>query len=373
MRKVTTINLNNNAYQIDEDGYEVLRKYLEDADRSLASNPDRAEIMADLEQAIADKCRVTLGQYKTVVSAAEIERILKEMGPVVGAAEQASSADAGASGSTGPATGNPPRPRRLYRILEGRQLAGVCNGLAAFAAVDVTWMRVAFVLLTVFTGGTGLLVYIVLAFAMPIAGSPEEVAAAHGQPFNAQELVDRVKQKHDDFRAERRARRERKRRGQWFAAQPVAPAGVPPAAPGAAARVAGGVMLPLFTVLSAIWFAAMAVAAIVAWHMHLHLQPGANWLHGHEHLAQLPRWIPLIAVFAIYALLALPIGAGRRAALYYANGGRSHGWADAWSGLLWIALVAVLLVAAWTAMPQLQAILHDLFDWPAATHIVTWS
>jgi len=180
-----------------------------------------------------------------------------------------------------------------------------------------------------------------------------------------------VKQKHDDFRAERRAHRQRKRRGQWFAAQPAAPVGVPHAPPGAAARVAGGVMLPLFTVVSAIWFAAMAVAAIIVW--HLHLQPGAYWMHGHEHLAQLPRWLPLLAVVAIYALIALPIGAGRRTALYYANGGRTHGWADAWSGLLWIALVALLLVAAWTALPQLQGILHDWFDWPVTTQIVTWS
>jgi phage shock protein PspC (stress-responsive transcriptional regulator) len=370
MRKVTTINLNHNAYQIDEDGYEILRKYLEDAEHALADNPDRAEIMADLEQAIADKCRVTLGQYKSVVSAAEIERILKEMGPVVGSAEQAGATDSAAGADAGNATGTPPRPRRLYRILEGKQLTGVCNGLAAYAGVDVTWVRVAFVLLTVFSG-VGLIVYIVMSFAMPVANSPEEVAAAHGQPFNAQELVDRVKQKHEDFRAERRANRERKRRGQWFAAQTGAPVGVPPAPPGAAARVAGGVMLPLFTVVSAVWFAAMAVAAIIAW--HLHLQPGAYWLHGHEHLAHLPRWIPLIAVIAIYALIALPISAARRAALYYANGGHSHGWADAWSGLLWIALVAVLLVVAWQVMPQLQEILHDVFDWPMTAHIVTWT
>jgi hypothetical protein len=39
----------------------------------------------------------------------------------------------------------------------------------------------------------------------------------------------------------------------------------------------------------------------------------------------MPRWLPVIALIAAYALLALPIGAGRRAAVYYANGGRMHG------------------------------------------------
>ena len=100
MRKVTTINLNNNAYQIDEDGYDALRAYLENAARALANNPDREEILADLEQAIADKCRLTLGAHKTVVSGAEIQRILKEMGPVSSGTEDApNSADAGFASS----------------------------------------------------------------------------------------------------------------------------------------------------------------------------------------------------------------------------------------------------------------------------------
>src|SRR5262245_51544205 len=96
MRKVTTINLNHNAYQIDEDGYEALRAYLDDAARALASNPDREEILADLEQAIADKCRHALGQYKTVVSAAEIARILTEMGPVAGSTDGSAASTDGA-------------------------------------------------------------------------------------------------------------------------------------------------------------------------------------------------------------------------------------------------------------------------------------
>src|SRR5688572_20274697 len=147
MRKVTTINLNHNAYQIDEDGYEALRRYLEDAERALVNNPDCAEILADLEQAIADKCRLVLGQYKTVVSAAEIEQILKEMGPVVASGEEVAPGSAPPTADTAPSPS--PRPRRLYRILEGKYWTGVCNGLAAWAGVDVMWVRLAFVLLAI--------------------------------------------------------------------------------------------------------------------------------------------------------------------------------------------------------------------------------
>ena len=55
MRTVITISLNGNAYQLDAVGFDALRAYLQVAEQRLAGNPDQAEILADLEQAIADK------------------------------------------------------------------------------------------------------------------------------------------------------------------------------------------------------------------------------------------------------------------------------------------------------------------------------
>ena len=48
MQKVVSINLNGNAYQLEEAGYEALRAYLERAEARLQESPDRAEIMADM-------------------------------------------------------------------------------------------------------------------------------------------------------------------------------------------------------------------------------------------------------------------------------------------------------------------------------------
>ena len=49
--------------------------------------------------------------------------------------------------------------KRLYRIRDGRAVAGVCAGLAAYFGVDPTLIRLAFALLTVF-GGIGVLLYL---------------------------------------------------------------------------------------------------------------------------------------------------------------------------------------------------------------------
>jgi phage shock protein PspC (stress-responsive transcriptional regulator) len=356
MRKVTTINLNNNAYQIDEDGFEALRAYLESAERALVENPDRAEILSDLEQAIADKCRLALGPHKTVVSTAEIERILKEMGPVAGSTAETASTSGGATSGTpgGSATGGP-QVRRLYRIREGEKWAGVCNGLAAFAGIDVTWVRVGFVLLTLFAAGFGFVAYLVLLFVMPIATSTEELAAAHGQPFNAQELVDRVKKKHEDLRHERRSRRWMKHQSRWWS-----PPTAPQPAPGYAARVTGGVLVPVLTVMSAAWFAAMALLMLTVWWSFDHGGYGLWWHGNWAEVPHMPRWLLVAAMIAVYAVIALPIGAARRASLYYANGGSAYGWANGWSGLLWIALVTVAIIAAWQWLPNFQDMLDSI-------------
>ena len=105
MHKVVTINLNGRAYQFDENAFDAIRAYLDRAEAQLGQNPDRAEILADLEQAIADKCHRYLNEHKTVVALPEIARVLEEMGPVEGAAD---SSEPGAKGPTS-ATGEQPR------------------------------------------------------------------------------------------------------------------------------------------------------------------------------------------------------------------------------------------------------------------------
>ena len=86
MQKVITINLNGNAYQLDETDTTRCARISRTANAQLGGNPDKAEIIRDLEQSIAEKCMRFLGPGKTVVSTAEVEQILREVGPVEGGA-----------------------------------------------------------------------------------------------------------------------------------------------------------------------------------------------------------------------------------------------------------------------------------------------
>lgn len=183
MKKVTTINLNGRAYQVEESGYAMLRDYLDTAEKTLSNNPDKTDILADIEQAIADKCDAELTNGKNVVTAAAIETIIAKVGTVE-ATQNGEDQD--------PESAKMEEPRKLYSLPKEGKLSGVCAGLAAYLGMDVTIMRLLFVVLLFLTQGFMIIVYIVLAIAMPEAKTSEEIAQAHGRPTTAQDIIGRI-------------------------------------------------------------------------------------------------------------------------------------------------------------------------------------
>lgn len=57
-------------------------------------------------------------------------------------------------------------PKRLVKSSD-KMIAGVCGGLANYLDLDPTVVRVAYVLLSLFTCFAGVLVYLILALLMP--------------------------------------------------------------------------------------------------------------------------------------------------------------------------------------------------------------
>ncbi len=58
-------------------------------------------------------------------------------------------------------------PKKMERPRIGRKLAGVCAAIANYANIDVTVVRVAYTLLTIFTAFSGLFVYFILMLIIP--------------------------------------------------------------------------------------------------------------------------------------------------------------------------------------------------------------
>jgi phage shock protein C len=69
-------------------------------------------------------------------------------------------------------------PTRLERSATNKVVAGVCGGFAEYLAVDVTLVRVLFVLAAIFSGGLFVIAYIAMVFLIPLPGRPASSFAA---------------------------------------------------------------------------------------------------------------------------------------------------------------------------------------------------
>ena len=148
MNKVVAIHLDGIAYNLEESAYDTLRAYLDAAKLTLSQKPDKDEILKDLEQAIGAKLSAYLSAHKNVVTAADVDAVLAEMGPVAAEGEDASDDEA-------QKTSTASTHKRLYRITQGEWIAGVCTGLAVYFNIDVSLVRILFVLLVALSHGFG--------------------------------------------------------------------------------------------------------------------------------------------------------------------------------------------------------------------------
>jgi phage shock protein PspC (stress-responsive transcriptional regulator) len=368
MHKVIVINLNGNAYQVDEVGYDTLRGYLDGAERQLNANPDLAEIMADLEQAIGEKCQRFLGPHKTVVSAAEVEQILAEMGPVDAASgEGAGHASGGDTGTAQEQAGSQKTradagpAKRLYQIRDGAMISGVCNGLAAYFNIDVTIIRIVFVILAVITKGVWVAVYFVMMFVVPHATTSEEHAEAQGLPFNARELIDQAKQNFSDLKNnkeqwKRQWKGQHRRWRRQFVQQQRAWRRTVPEMFWSherarnlpyAARVLAGATLPIFGLISAAMFMLFVYALI-----SLSTQ---GMIFGWALPSNVPLWAGLLGLFVVYQVMTAPLKVGRYAAYQAAPG-----WYSPWAGVVEAAFSVLFVGLVYAYVPEFRVFINAI-------------
>ncbi len=57
--------------------------------------------------------------------------------------------------------------KKLVRIAAEKKLGGVCAGLARYFGMDVSILRIAYVILTIITGSVLFWLYLILWFVLP--------------------------------------------------------------------------------------------------------------------------------------------------------------------------------------------------------------
>ncbi len=230
MKKNITINLCGRLFQIDEDAYELLQQYVESLRQSFGRQEGGDEIVDDIETRIAELFDELLEQGTVAITIDHVKDIITR----IGQPEQLAGDDEGNDGGSGrdSARDNDQRfghgdakgqsvfdklrartaGKRLYRNPDDKLLAGVLSGFAAYTGTDTTWWRIGYVLLFLGSnfflfpilklfhfGGfffhanlTLVLLYIVLAIAMPVATTPKQTLQMKGKPVTPQNIADVV-------------------------------------------------------------------------------------------------------------------------------------------------------------------------------------
>lgn len=185
MNRTISITIAGLVFNINEDGYERLKQYLDSVQQHFKSVPYGAEVCADIETRIAEQFTKKLQETKTqVINREDIDALIKTMGTVED------------FGPVETKTEETQTTRRLYRNPDDVMVAGVASGIAAYFGWDTNIVRVLFAL-SVFLGGWGIFIYIFLWIVMPEAKSAAEKLEMRGSPVTLSRLEKTVKEKLD--------------------------------------------------------------------------------------------------------------------------------------------------------------------------------
>jgi len=179
MKKNISINISGIIFHVEEDGYELLKNYLESISRYFSTYEDSKEITDDIESRIAEIFLSKLNNSKQVITREDVEGVIKTMGSVEDFAaadmleeEQAYRSSSSYSEEHSFEEEDTYGRKRLYRDNERKVLGGVAAGIAHYFKTDPLWIRLAF-LLFLFAdafasfGTVTLVAYIVLWIVLP--------------------------------------------------------------------------------------------------------------------------------------------------------------------------------------------------------------
>ncbi len=184
MKKTIDISLGGMLFHVEDDAYARLESYLASIRAHFGTYAEHDEIVADIEARIGEQ----LAEKKhAIITLADIDSVVAVMGRV----EDFEGADA--KSETPSETPAPKTNKRLFRDPDDKVIAGVASGVAAYFNVDPTFMRIAFVILALITGGTAIIVYLIMAVIVPEAKTPAEKLQMRGGPIDLKSFEREVK------------------------------------------------------------------------------------------------------------------------------------------------------------------------------------
>ena len=180
MNKTVSISLAGFSFIIEEQAYEKLNAYLQALRNSLEKD-EADEVMYDIEIRIAEIFRENLDK-REVVNSDDVEKVIAQIGTpeaIEGQSEENAEQEIPQEKTK----------KELFRDMKRGKIAGVCAGLAQYFGMDISLMRIIWILVFIFSVGfVSVVAYVILWVVVPEAETASDFLKMQGRPINFDSL-----------------------------------------------------------------------------------------------------------------------------------------------------------------------------------------
>jgi len=188
MNKTIDISLAGLLFHLEETAYYKLKKYLEHVRNSLNNEDDIDEIINEIEARIAELLTQKQQNPNEVVNEKQIDEIIE----VIGKPEDFEEEENKSANSS-------KIRKRLFRDPEHAMIGGVAAGFAHYLGIDITLMRLLFLILLFVTKGSFLFIYVLLWIIIPKAKTVSDKLKMKGAKVNLDNIVENVNSENENI------------------------------------------------------------------------------------------------------------------------------------------------------------------------------
>ena len=170
MNKTININISGTVFNVDEDAYDLLYKYLESIKKYFSKIDSDGEIVADIESRIAENFLSSISSQNNSISISDVKNVIKVMGTLDDFKEIYEDVDKEEESNTS----EEKKPKRLFRNINDKVIGGVASGISNYFKIDPLITRIIFITMAFF-GGFGLLAYIICWIGIPAGNDSESI------------------------------------------------------------------------------------------------------------------------------------------------------------------------------------------------------
>ncbi len=195
MTKTISINLGGLLFHIDDEAYNNLQAYLQLIERQFGHEPEKREIMFDIESRIAELFADRIDHQKNLITNDDVNAIIG----IMGQPDDFSETEEPGQQKQNRGQRCTHRTKRMYRDPDNQILGGVCGGLGAYFNIDPWIFRILFIVFGFFFFA-GIIIYLILWIAIPAALTSAQKLEMRGEPITIENIKNAVKNEFDQVK-----------------------------------------------------------------------------------------------------------------------------------------------------------------------------